>query len=186
MHLLNSISGIVLNIINVLIKIRWFPLTITPDDTLRRWTYSFLSILQERFHPYSLAAMCSPSYDTFERMLHNIGPIDNNTGLGWSARSVSCILVTWTVTWGWKWFKLCKNETFSLLCDQTSNEIIFKMVDYLQLLVIILMIQWFNLGFNDSILGLIDSILGFNDSILGFNDSILGFNDSILGFNDSI
>ena len=83
-------------------------------------------------------------------------------------------------------YKLCKNETFSLLCDQTSNEIIFKKVDYSQLLVIILMIQWFNLGFNDSILGLIDSILGFNDSILGFNDSILGFNDSILGFNDSI
>jgi hypothetical protein len=34
------------------------------------------------------------------------------------------------------------------------------------------MIQWFNLGVNDS-------ILGFNDSILGSNYSILGFYDSI-------
>jgi hypothetical protein len=42
----------------------------------------------------SNAALGTPSYDTCERMLHNTGPIDNNTGLGWSARSVSCILVT--------------------------------------------------------------------------------------------
>ena len=75
------------------IKIGGLPLTITPNDTLRRWTYSFLCILQERFYPYSLAALGTPSYDTCERMLRNTGPIDNNTGLRWSARSVSCILV---------------------------------------------------------------------------------------------
>jgi hypothetical protein len=39
------------------IKIRWLPLTITPDDTLRRWAYSFLYILQENFNPYSLASL---------------------------------------------------------------------------------------------------------------------------------
>jgi hypothetical protein len=38
-------------------------------------------------------------------------------------------------------YKLCKNETCSLLCDKTPNEIIFKMVDYLYPLVIILRIQ---------------------------------------------
>jgi hypothetical protein len=42
-------------------------------------------------------------------------------------------------------YKMCKNETCSLLCDKTPNEIIFKMVDYLYPLVIILRIQWFNL-----------------------------------------
>jgi hypothetical protein len=41
------------------IEIGWLPLTITPDDTLRRWAYSFLCILQERFHPRSLAALCT-------------------------------------------------------------------------------------------------------------------------------
>ena len=74
------------------IKIGGLPLTIIPNDTLRRWTYSFLCILQERFYPYSLAALGTPSYDTCERMLHNTGPIDNKTGLGWSARSVSYII----------------------------------------------------------------------------------------------
>jgi hypothetical protein len=75
------------------IKIGGLLLTITPNDTLRRWTYSFLCILPERFYPYSLAALGTPSYDTCETMLHNTGPIDNNTGLGCCARSVSCILV---------------------------------------------------------------------------------------------
>ena len=45
------------------IKIGWLPLTITPYDALRRWIYSFLCILQERFHPYSLATLCTRSYD---------------------------------------------------------------------------------------------------------------------------
>ena len=36
------------------IKIGGLPLTITPNDTLRSRTYSRLSILQERFHPYDL------------------------------------------------------------------------------------------------------------------------------------
>jgi hypothetical protein len=39
------------------IKIGGLPLTITPNETLRRRTYSFLCILQERFHPYSLTAL---------------------------------------------------------------------------------------------------------------------------------
>jgi hypothetical protein len=57
-------------------KIEGLPLTITPNDTLRRWTNSFLCFLQESFHPRSLAALCTPSYDTCERMLHNTGPIE--------------------------------------------------------------------------------------------------------------
>jgi hypothetical protein len=61
------------------IKIRWLSLTITPDDTLRRWTFSRLSILQERFHPYSIAALCTPRYDTRKRMLHNTGPCADYT-----------------------------------------------------------------------------------------------------------
>ena len=76
------------------IKIGLLPLTISADDTLRRWTYSFLCILQDRFHSCSLAALCTFSYDASKWVLHNTGPVDNNTGLGWSSRSVSCILVT--------------------------------------------------------------------------------------------
>jgi hypothetical protein len=112
------------------IKIGGLPLTITPNDTSRRWTYSFRCILQERFYPYSLAALGTPSYDTCERMLHNTGPIDNNTGLRWSVQlyfgDVNGYLKLRMIC-----YKLCKNETCSLICDKTPNEIIFKMVDYL-------------------------------------------------------
>jgi hypothetical protein len=53
------------------IKIRWLPLTITPDDTLRRWTYSFLYILQENFHPYSLASLGTSCNDACTWVLQN-------------------------------------------------------------------------------------------------------------------
>ena len=49
------------------IKIGRLPLTITPNDTLRSRTYSRLSILQERFHPYSFAALCTSCNDARKR-----------------------------------------------------------------------------------------------------------------------
>jgi hypothetical protein len=85
----------------------------------------------------------TPSYDTCERMLHNTGHIDNNTGLGWSARVRELYFgdVNGYLKLRMICYKLCKNETCSLLCDKTLNEVIFKMVDYLYPLVIILMIK---------------------------------------------
>jgi hypothetical protein len=51
------------------------PLTITPNDTLRSRTCRLLSILQNRFYPYSFAALCTPSYDARKRMLHDSNSI---------------------------------------------------------------------------------------------------------------
>jgi hypothetical protein len=34
------------------------PLTITPDDTLRRWTYNFLCLLQGRVFTHTVLSLC--------------------------------------------------------------------------------------------------------------------------------
>jgi hypothetical protein len=176
------------------IKIGGLPLTITSNDTLRRWTYSFLCILQERFYTYRLAALGTPSYDTCERMLHNN---DNNTGLGWSARSVSCILVTWTVTWSWEWFVTncarMRHVRYSATKRWNDGRLFISTRDYsydsmIQSYDSIIqsydsmihsMIQWFNLR-----------IQWFNLMIQWFNLRIQWFNLRIqwftLWFNDSL
>jgi hypothetical protein len=51
------------------------PLTITPNDTLRSRTYSFLCILRKRFHPYGFAALCTPSYNASKWVLKNCNSI---------------------------------------------------------------------------------------------------------------
>jgi hypothetical protein len=116
--------------------------------------------LQERFYPYRLAALGTPSYDTCERMLHNTGPIDNNTGLRWSARSVSCILVTWTVTWSWEWFVTKCARMRHVHCSVTKR----RMKLFLRWSTIYTH-SWLFLGFNDSIYRIQWSTLWFNDSI---------------------
>ena len=60
------------------IQIGGLPLTITPYDTLRRWTYSFLCILQERFHPYSLTALGTSCNDACKWVFQNCRSISRH------------------------------------------------------------------------------------------------------------
>ena len=63
------------------IKIGGLPLTITPNDTLRRRTYSFLCILQERFHPYSLTALGTSCNDACKWVLQNCRSINRHANV---------------------------------------------------------------------------------------------------------
>jgi hypothetical protein len=66
------------------IKIGGLPLTITSNDTLRRRTYSFLCILQERFHPYSLIALGTSCNDACNWVLQNCRSINRHANVvGW-------------------------------------------------------------------------------------------------------
>jgi hypothetical protein len=57
------------------IKIGRLPLTITSNDTLRSGTYNRLSILQEIFHLYGFAALCTSRNDPRKRMLHDCNSV---------------------------------------------------------------------------------------------------------------
>jgi hypothetical protein len=87
------------------VKIGWLPLTLSPDDTLWSRTFSRLSILQERFHPCSLAALGTSCNDACKWVLQ-----DHRSHTCWDFNWYALIIsmgiqsMTLEVTVCWKYF----------------------------------------------------------------------------------